>query len=93
LYHFDFYRFTHPEEYLEAGLEEYFAGNGICLVEWPDKAAPYLPPPDLRVSLRVLGEGREIRIEALDEALQPCLSALTKSASAAATSFASPPPA
>jgi tRNA threonylcarbamoyladenosine biosynthesis protein TsaE len=44
-YHFDFYRFNQAEEYLDAGLDEYFSGSGICLVEWPDKAAPYLPPP------------------------------------------------
>ncbi|MDO8934013.1 MAG: tRNA (adenosine(37)-N6)-threonylcarbamoyltransferase complex ATPase subunit type 1 TsaE, partial [Rhodocyclaceae bacterium] len=47
LYHFDFYRFNQPEEYLDAGLDEYFSGAGTCLVEWPDKAAPYLPAPDL----------------------------------------------
>jgi hypothetical protein len=44
-YHFDFYRFNQAEEYLDAGLDEYFSGSGICLVEWPDKAAPICPPP------------------------------------------------
>ena len=43
LYHFDFYRFTSPDEYLDAGLDEYFAGEGVCIVEWPDKASPHLP--------------------------------------------------
>jgi tRNA threonylcarbamoyladenosine biosynthesis protein TsaE len=42
VYHFDFYRFTHAEEFLEAGLDEYFEGDGVRLVEWPDRA-PYLP--------------------------------------------------
>jgi tRNA threonylcarbamoyladenosine biosynthesis protein TsaE len=58
LYHFDFYRFTIPEEFLDAGLDEYFAEHGICLVEWPDRAAPYLPAPDLRVQLSLDGAGR-----------------------------------
>src|SRR5690606_7517372 len=49
LYHFDFYRFNQPEEYLDAGLDEYFQGDGVCLVECPDKAASYLPRPDLRI--------------------------------------------
>jgi tRNA threonylcarbamoyladenosine biosynthesis protein TsaE len=40
LYHFDFYRFTKPEEFLDAGLDEYFDGNGICLAEWPRLTCP-----------------------------------------------------
>jgi tRNA threonylcarbamoyladenosine biosynthesis protein TsaE len=51
-YHFDFYRFNQAEEYLDAGLDEYFSGSGICLVEWPDKAAPYLPAADMRIELQ-----------------------------------------
>ena len=58
LYHFDFYRFTHPDEFLEAGLDEYFGSDGACLVEWADKALPYVPQPDLEVRLRVDGSGR-----------------------------------
>ncbi len=54
-YHFDFYRFIEPEEYFDAGLDEYFDGDGICLVEWPDKAAPYLAAADLRILLSVDG--------------------------------------
>ncbi|HTH94810.1 MAG TPA: tRNA (adenosine(37)-N6)-threonylcarbamoyltransferase complex ATPase subunit type 1 TsaE [Rhodocyclaceae bacterium] len=57
-YHFDFYRFNEPEEYLDAGLDEYFQGDGVCLVEWPDKAGVYLPKPDVRVHLSVDGAGR-----------------------------------
>src|SRR5512137_665822 len=53
LYHFDFYRFSQPEEYLDAGLDEYFAGDGVCLVEWPEQAVPYLPAADLRIRLTV----------------------------------------
>jgi len=54
LYHFDFYRLNQPEEYLDAGLDEYFSGTGICLVEWPDQAAPYLPPADIHIDLRMV---------------------------------------
>ena len=57
LYHFDFYRFNQPEEYLEAGLDEYFQTSGpnagVCLVEWPDKAGTYpATPRPLRTAFR-----------------------------------------
>ena len=58
LHHFDFYRFSQPEEYLDAGLDEYFQGGAICLVEWPDKAGDYLAPADLRIALSIEGGGR-----------------------------------
>jgi tRNA threonylcarbamoyladenosine biosynthesis protein TsaE len=91
LYHFDFYRFNQPEEYLDAGLDEYFAGAGIRLVEWPDKAAPYLPAPDLSVRLTLGGEGRCASIEAHGQRGRQWLSGLAKSLSSAATSSSSPP--
>ena len=36
VYHFDFYRFSAANEWRDAGFDEYFAGNGVCLVEWPE---------------------------------------------------------
>ncbi|MBI4985467.1 MAG: tRNA (adenosine(37)-N6)-threonylcarbamoyltransferase complex ATPase subunit type 1 TsaE [Rhodocyclales bacterium] len=93
LYHFDFYRFNQPEEYLDAGLDEYFAEQGICLVEWPDKAAPYLPAPDLRVQLALHAEGRHACVCAESERGRAWLAALTNSLPPAATSSGSPPPA
>ncbi|HZV54714.1 MAG TPA: tRNA (adenosine(37)-N6)-threonylcarbamoyltransferase complex ATPase subunit type 1 TsaE [Rhodocyclaceae bacterium] len=90
LYHFDFYRFNQPEEYLDAGLDEYFAGNGVCLVEWPERAAPYLPAPDLHIRLSLHGTGREAMVEAGSERGWQCL---TNSALPAAMSSGTPPPA
>jgi tRNA threonylcarbamoyladenosine biosynthesis protein TsaE len=72
LYHFDFYRFAVPEEYLEAGLDEYFAGQGVCLVEWPDKAAPYVARPDVEIGLTVSGSGRRLEVSPLTEAGRSC---------------------
>lgn len=92
LYHFDFYRLNHPDEYLDAGLDDYFAGNAVCLVEWPDKAAPYLPPADLRIEFRVVdtpdaagAQQREIVCHAVGARGVACLTA--------AMSSATPPPA
>ncbi len=79
LYHFDFYRFNLPEEYLDAGLDEYFDGSGICVVEWPDKALPYLPAADLTVQLDEHGTGRAALITGHTEAGRTCLIELQKS--------------
>lgn len=78
VYHFDFYRFTHAEEFLEAGLEEYFEGDGIRLVEWPDHARPYLPAADLEVRLQVSASGgRDLELRALSEKGHTCLERFT----------------
>ena len=76
LYHFDFYRFNTPEEFLDAGLDEYFAEAAVCLVEWPDRATPYLPSADLRIGLVHDGVGRRARIEPGSERGRQWLSAL-----------------
>jgi tRNA threonylcarbamoyladenosine biosynthesis protein TsaE len=73
LYHFDFYRFSQPEEYLDAGLEEYFCDDAVCLVEWPDRAEPYLPLPDMRLGLVVAASGREASLVAGSERGRQCL--------------------
>ncbi len=54
LYHFDFYRMHSPSEWIEAGLQEHFAGHEptICIVEWPEKAGNTLPLMDLRVGIQ-----------------------------------------
>jgi tRNA threonylcarbamoyladenosine biosynthesis protein TsaE len=51
LYHFDFYRFDEPTELRDSGLLEHFDGASACIVEWPAKAGPQLPPPDLEIDL------------------------------------------
>jgi tRNA threonylcarbamoyladenosine biosynthesis protein TsaE len=76
LYHFDFYRLNQPEEYLDAGLDEYFQGSGVCLVEWPDKATPYVAAPDVRVELFLEGDGRRAVLRAESGKGATCLSDL-----------------
>jgi tRNA threonylcarbamoyladenosine biosynthesis protein TsaE len=90
LYHFDFYRFSQPEEYLDAGLDEYFTGRAVCLVEWPARAAPYLPAPDLRIGLSVRDDGRDAVVEPCSERARRCL---TNFALPGAKSSGLPPPA
>ena len=50
--HFDFYRFNDPDEWEEAGFRDLFAAPGLKLVEWAERAAGCLPPPDLLLDIR-----------------------------------------
>ena len=74
--HFDLYRMSSAEEFLDAGFREDFDSHNICIVEWPEKAEPVLPPPDLNVFLRVVGEGREVELHALSDLGLLCLDRL-----------------
>ncbi len=59
LYHFDVYRIGDPEEMYEIGYEDYFYGQGVCLIEWaklieeliPDEAKIVLIEKDLEKGL------------------------------------------
>jgi tRNA threonylcarbamoyladenosine biosynthesis protein TsaE len=53
-YHMDVYRIS-LEEADELGLEEYFEGNGVSLVEWASLIEPLLPPERLHIRLEVTG--------------------------------------
>ena len=55
LYHFDFYRFRDAQEWREAGFSDYFGGDAVCLVEWPEKAGDDLPPPDIDIFIEMVG--------------------------------------
>src|SRR5690554_2551189 len=43
LYHFDVYRIEDVEEMYEVGFEDYFDGEGVCLVEWANLIEEILP--------------------------------------------------
>jgi tRNA threonylcarbamoyladenosine biosynthesis protein TsaE len=47
IWHFDFYRFTDPREWEDAGFRELFASPGLKVAEWPGHAAGALPIADL----------------------------------------------
>ena len=63
IWHFDFYRFNDPQEWEDAGFRDIFAGPGLKLMEWPDKVAGQLPPPDWVIALDAIDEDqRQVRI-------------------------------
>lgn len=76
-YHFDFYRLADPQEFSFAGFRDMFGPASVCLIEWPDKAAGHLPQADLRIALRVVGEGRQASLTAATELGAACLERIT----------------
>ena len=57
IWHFDFYRFGDAREWEDAGFRDIFASPGLKLAEWPEKAAPVLPPIDLDITLSTQHDG------------------------------------
>jgi len=54
VYHFDLYRLREPGELEDLGAEEYFYGQGICLIEWAEHAGGLLPPRRREIALEYL---------------------------------------
>lgn len=52
LYHFDVYRIADPEEMYEIGFEDYFFGEGVCLVEWANLISELLPENITKVEIK-----------------------------------------
>lgn len=48
-YHFDVYRIGDPEEMEEIGYEDYFYGQGICLVEWANLIEELMPEHTIHI--------------------------------------------
>lgn len=68
--HFDLYRLSDPSELDELGLEEALA-EGICLVEWPDKAGRVLPKDRIEIHFQFAqGGGRTLTIYAPEAKLE-----------------------
>lgn len=51
--HFDFYRITKLSEAMDIGLDEYFDGDALCLIEWPENIEELLPEETLKVRIAV----------------------------------------
>lgn len=54
LYHFDCYRMESVKEALEIGAEEYFYGEGVSVIEWPDRIREILPPEAIWITITSL---------------------------------------
>lgn len=69
LFHFDIYRITDPEEMFDLDYEEYFYGDGVTVVEWPERMEELLPdeyilieiektdrPDERQITIALVGE-------------------------------------
>ena len=68
VWHFDFYRFSDPREWEDAGFRDIFASPGLKLAEWPEKAAGFIPRADLVIHLDALDDdARQVTLSAQTE--------------------------
>lgn len=51
-YHFDVYRIADAEEMDEIGYEDYFYGDGVCLIEWAELIDEILPDNQTRITIK-----------------------------------------
>jgi len=52
MHHVDLFRIEDPLEAQDLGLEEYLSGEGICVVEWADRAAQLFPSESLWIEMK-----------------------------------------
>jgi len=77
LFHFDVYRLTNGDDFLDSGLDEYFDQKGVSVLEWGKLVADALPEDILRISMQGTEEVRTITI-AFPQARQMELDLLQK---------------
>ena len=58
LYHFDLYRLGNPKELDSLDFDEYFYGQGISLIEWPERLGQYKPKQYYLVEFKHKGENQ-----------------------------------
>jgi len=63
VHHFDLYRMESAQELEMIGARELFNPESICLIEWPDRAAGFLPEPDIRFNITHREQARGIKID------------------------------
>ena len=76
IYHFDLYRLNDPEELEFLGMRDYLHGEGVCVVEWAERAQGVLPAPDIDVMIQAAEKGRMVRIAAHTDSGNALLNAL-----------------
>lgn len=62
-WHLDLYRIADPGELEWLGLDALGDPSALVLVEWPERGAGALPPPDLTLHLEHAGNGRQAHAE------------------------------
>jgi tRNA threonylcarbamoyladenosine biosynthesis protein TsaE len=79
LYHIDLYRLDRIEEIIDLVLEEYFYGDGICVVEWAEKGMDVMPQENLLIKINYISTtDRSLDVEANGEPYAQLLESLKK---------------
>jgi tRNA threonylcarbamoyladenosine biosynthesis protein TsaE len=60
VYHFDFFRLENQESAVQLGLEEYFFGDGVSVVEWADRFPELIPEQARWISFEIKSERQRI---------------------------------
>ena len=76
LYHLDFYRFSDPREWLDAGFRDLMRDDSLVLIEWPEKAEGLLPVPDMLIALEYSDSARDASIAAFTDRGQTWMNAI-----------------
>lgn len=56
LYHMDLYRLSSEDEFIDLGFEEYMYGDGLTVIEWPDRLGSLMPKNRLHLELTIINE-------------------------------------
>jgi len=56
LYHMDLYRLSGEEDFIDLGFEEYIYGNGVTVIEWPDRLSSSMPENRLHIELAIIND-------------------------------------
>ena len=80
LYHFDVYRLEGWHQLEDIGAEDYFYGNGVCLIEWAETIQEYLPKDRMEIRLSFgINEGeRTLMLRAFGPRFEKLLEELKK---------------
>ncbi len=78
VYHMDLYRLDSFEDIEGLGLEDYLFGDGLCVIEWADKAEGYFPVDHVDVSIGTVSESaRTFTVDAADSNRKQLFAALS----------------
>lgn len=66
LNHIDLYRLDDPRQAIDIGIEDYIGGDGVTVIEWPERGGEFMPEERLLIRLTYLSETkRTLRFNAV----------------------------